>query len=237
MRATSTAEFCEQLRADSECAPIFRRLVCTAIETKFKYGSVLTELHEVGLLLALIPEFLPVVGRVHHDVYHVYTVDVHSVAAVDKMRAIFRGDLADSQQLATRLVEDISRPEVLFFATLLHDVGKDAGGKNHAERGADLADAILTRLRFPKESIHGVQHLIRKHLKMYLIATRRDVDDPRTLERFCADLEGTEGLRELYLLTVADVSTTSPTALTPWKQRMLDELYYATELWLTAGET
>ncbi len=237
MRAVSADSFCEQLRSDPECGPVFRRLVCTALATRFKYGSVLTELHEVGLLTAMIPEFNPVVGRVHHDVYHVYTVDVHSVAAVDKLRAIFRGDLAESQGLATRLVEEIKRPEVLFFAALLHDIGKDEGGKNHADRGAEMARAILTRLRFPEDRIHGVQHLIRKHLKMYLVATRRDIDDPRTLESFSDEVEGVEGLRELYLLTVCDVSTTSPTALTSWKQRMLNELFYATDRWLTLGET
>src|SRR5690606_4793549 len=100
-----------------------------------------------------------------------------------------------------------------------------------------LANEILERLRFPPESIHAIQHLIRKHLRMYLVATRRDVDDPRTLESFVEEVEGTEGLRELYLLTVCDVSTTSPTALTSWKQRMLNELFYASDHWLTLGET
>jgi len=237
MRAVGGQEFCEQLRSDPEAAAVFRRLVSTAIETQFKYGSVLTELHEVGLLVAMIPEFLPVVGRVHHDVYHVYTVDVHSIAAVDKLRAIFRGALVDTQGLATRVAEDIRHPEVLFFATLLHDVGKDKGGKDHAERGAVLAERILGRLLFPADAIARVQHLIRKHLRMYLIATRRDLDDPRTIEAFSEEVRETEGLRELYLLTISDVSTTSPTALTNWKQRMLDELFYATDRWITLGET
>lgn len=236
-RAVSSESFCEQLRSDADSAAVFRRLVCSFTETKFKYGSVLTELHDVGLLLAMIPEFRPVVGRVHHDVYHVYTVDVHSIAAVDKLRAICRGDLKDSLPLATRLATEQARPEVLFFATLLHDIGKDTGGRKHAERGADLADGILKRLRFAQENIHGVQHLVTKHLNMYLVATRRDVDDPRTLEAFAGEVEGTLGLRELYLLTIADVSTTSPAALTTWKQRMLDELFEATDRWLTTGET
>jgi [protein-PII] uridylyltransferase len=64
---------------------------------------------------------------------------------------------------------------------------------------------------------------------MYHVATRRDIDDPGTLEAFTDEVQGGEGLRNLYLLTVADVSTTSPTALTSWKARMLDELYVAAE--------
>jgi [protein-PII] uridylyltransferase len=237
MRASGTESFRQQLRNDAESARVFRRLCCAPTETHFKNGSVLTELHEVGLLLAVIPEFTPVVGRVHNDIYHVYTVDVHSIAAVDMMRRVFRGELKADKPLATRLAEEVDRPEVLFFATLLHDIGKDQGGRGHPERGAVLADAILRRLRFSDEAIGAVQHLIRKHLSMYLVATRRDLDDPRTLEGFVEAVQGTEGLRELYLLTVADVATTSPTGLTPWKQRMLDELYYATLYWFQQGDT
>jgi [protein-PII] uridylyltransferase len=236
-RAVGTESFCEQLRADKRSAESFRRLVCCAKETRFKYGSILTELHDVGLLLAMIPEFAPVVGRVHHDVYHVYTVDVHSIAAVDRMRAVFRGALEESLVLATRLAKECTRPEVVYFATLLHDVGKDTGGRKHAERGAELALGILTRLRFDPVDIAAVQHLVAQHLKMYLVGTRRDIDDPKTLEGFSREVTGQSGLQELYLLTIADVSTTSPTALNSWKLRMLDELYHATHKWLAEGES
>jgi [protein-PII] uridylyltransferase len=234
-RAASSPGFSEKLRADEEAARLFIRLVTTVQRTRFKLGSVLGELHDVGLLIAMIPEFAPVVGRVHHDIYHVYTVDVHSVAAVDKVRALARGELASEAPLASRLAAEIARPTVLFFAALLHDVGKDIGGKNHSERGHQMADEILRRLRLPEGDIREVQHLILKHLTMYHTATRRDVDDPRTLEKFAGEVHGREGLRELYLLTVADVSTTSPTALTSWKAKMLDELYVATDRFLSEG--
>lgn len=237
MRAVGTQSFCEQLRRDRRAALSFRRLVAEPREIPFKYGSVLTQLHELGLLLALIPEFAPVVGRVHHDVYHVYTVDVHSIAAVDKLRAIFRGALEDSLALATRLADESRRAEVLFFAALLHDIGKDTGGRRHAERGAELAKDILERLHFEAEDIDAIAHLILQHLKMYLVATRRDIDDPRTLEDFARHVVCAEGLLELYLLTVCDVSTTSPTALNSWKLRMLDELYHAAHTWLSQGQT
>ena len=183
----------------------------------------------------MIPEFAPVVGRVHHDVYHVYTVDAHSVAAVDRLSALVRGDLAAEHPLACRLAAEITRPTVLFFATLLHDVGKDVGGKGHSERGSELAGNVLRRFNISEADIAEVQHLVLKHLRMYHVATRRDVDDPKTLEEFCAEVHGVQGLRDLYLLTVADVSTTSPTAFTSWKARMLDDLYMAAERWLEEG--
>jgi len=234
-RATSLPGFCERLRASDEAARLFVRLVSVVQRSRFRNGSVIGELHDVGLLLAMIPEFSPVVGRVHHDVYHVYTVDAHSVAALDRLRELSRGDLTTEHPLASRLAAEIARPHVVFLATLLHDVGKDIGGKSHSERGHDMAHDILGRLGLPESEIREVQHLILQHLRMYHTATRRDIDDPATIDDFCGHVHGVEGLRELYLLTVADLSTTSPTALTSWKARMLDELFVACERRLSEG--
>lgn len=235
-RAASSEAFAERLRATPEASELFVRLVKNIKRASLKKRSVLKELHDVGLLVAMIPEFAPVVGRAHHDIYHVYTVDVHSVAAVDRLRRLWRGDLASELPLASRLAAEVARKNVVFFATLLHDVGKDLGGRNHSERGAELAGVILARLGLPEADIVEVQHLIAKHLRMYHVATRRDVDDPRTLEEFCAEVHGREGLKELYLLTVADVSTTSPTAMTSWKARMLEELYLVADRFLVDGK-
>ena len=103
-------------------------------------NSILGELHELGLLLAMIPEFEPVTGRVQHDVYHVYTVDVHSIAAVDRLRALMRGDLALEHPLASQLAAETPRPLPLFLGLLLHDIGK-AYGKDHSRQGAIMARA------------------------------------------------------------------------------------------------
>jgi [protein-PII] uridylyltransferase len=240
VRAAADPEWCERLRASAEAAALFVELVSTVPETRTRRGSMAGELHDVGLLLAMVPEFLPVTGRVHHDVYHVYTVDVHSVAAVDRLRQLARGELATEFPLATRLAAEITRPRPLFLATLLHDVGKgwpDASGsrKNHSKTGAELCDRILPRLGLTPEETDEARQLVQDHLLMYHVATRRDLDDPATIEEFSANVRGREGLRNLYLLTVADLSTTSPTAMTSWKARMLDELYFAAEAHL-AGE-
>jgi [protein-PII] uridylyltransferase len=195
----------------------------------------------VGLLLAMVPEFLPVTGRVHHDIYHVYTVDVHSVASLDRLRQLARGELAQEFPLGSRLAAEIARPRPLFLATLLHDVGKgwpDADGsrKNHSKAGADLCGTILPRLGLSSEDVEEAAQLVMQHLLMYHVATRRDLDDLATIEEFCRGVRGREGLRNLYLLTVSDLSTTSPTAMTSWKARMLDELYFAAEAHLAGHE-
>ncbi len=233
-RHAADSAWAARLRESPEAAQLFLELICTVPEAPLRRGSVVGELHEVGILLAMIPEFMPVTGRVHHDVYHVYTVDVHSVAAVDCLRAICRGDLAHERPLASRLAAEIARPVPIFLATLLHDVGKgypDASGsrKNHSVTGAELCDVILPRLGVVGDDAADVRSLVLSHLAMYHVATRRDLDDPSTAADFCAQVHGREGLRDLYLLTVADITTTSPTAMTTWKARMLDELYFAAD--------
>jgi [protein-PII] uridylyltransferase len=178
----------------------------------------------------MIPEFQPVVGRVHHDIYHVYTVDAHSIACVDKLRQLSRGDLSQEFPGASRIAADMARPHCLFMACLLHDIGKDTGGRAHSERGHEMTVPILRRLGVQEHDIVEIRHLILKHLRMYHVASRRDVDDPTTINQFRDEVHGPEGLKELYLLTLCDVSTTSPSALTMWKRRMLEELYVNTLL-------
>jgi len=236
--ATQDAGWCERLRATPEAAALFVELVCTVPETRARRGSVVGELHDAGLLLAMVPEFLPVVGRVHHDVYHVYTVDVHSVAAVDRLRQLARGELAHEFPLASRLAAEVARPRPLFLATLLHDIGKGWPGANgstkgHSLIGAELCEAILVRLGLSREEVDEVRQLVIDHLLMYHVATRRDLQDLTTIDEFAGRMRGREGLRNLYLLTVADVSTTSPAAMSSWKARMLEELYFASEEHLT----
>ncbi len=225
IQAASSPTFCDQLRQSDEAKRLFARLVTSVARSTFAQASVVGELHDVGLLTAMVPEFIPVVGRVHHDIYHVYTVDAHSIKALDRLRALARGELAKEHPVASHVAAEIVRPNVLFFAALLHDIGKDIGGLQHGERGADLVEVVLGRLNLGTNEIREVQHLVRKHLDMYHTATRRDIEDPLTLEEFSRGVHGHEGLRELYLLTLCDVATTSPESLTSWKAKMLDELY------------
>lgn len=234
-RFSSDGAWCERLRRSRPAGRMFVELVTTRKETKLTKGSALRELHELGLLLAMIPEFSPVVGRVHHDLYHVYTVDVHSVAAVDRIAALARGDLASQYPLASRLAAEVLSPAVLAFATLLHDVGKSIGRRDHSARGAEMAHAILGRLHFRAEEIEEASRLIKEHLTMYLLATRRDIDDPATAHELIETVGTRETLRNLYLLTVVDVLTTSPTSLTSWKAHLLDELYIAADEALTGA--
>ena len=234
-RAAADADFAAALRGNVEARELFVKLATARCLARFRNGSILGELHDVGLLVAMIPEFAPVVGRVHHDLYHVYTVDVHSVAAVDRLRALLRGELSREHPLACELAGQLKRPAMLCLATLLHDVGKAIGATDHSRRGAVMARAILDRLALPPQDIDAACHLIEKHLVMYRVAVRRDLEDPTAIAEFAREVQGRDGLLDLYLLTVADLATTSPTSLTKWKARMLDALYRASDALLSGN--
>lgn len=233
-RAAADPRWCERLRSSVEAGPIFLELLECRPDLGMpriaddrprplpvRRGSMLGELHEVGLLLAMIPEFTPLTGRVQHDVYHVYTVDVHSIAAIDRLRALCRGELIGELPRATRLAADLTQPELLYLGVLLHDVGKGRGGE-HSEKGALLAGPIAERLGLSPPDVAHVVWLVRAHLRLYHWAMRRDTADPDTAAEMAKEVGTLERLRDLYLLTVVDLGTTNPNALTTWKAHLLD---------------
>jgi [protein-PII] uridylyltransferase len=223
---TADPSWCHALRRSPNAAALFCKLLCHAGEVPLRRNSILGELHELGLLLAMIPEFEPVTGRVQHDVYHVYTVDVHSIAAVDRLRALMRGDLALEFPLASQLAAETPRPLPLYLGLLMHDIGK-AYGKDHSRQGAIIARIVAERFGLPPLDVDHVVWLVGEHLSLYHWATRRDTSDPETIEELARHVGSSDRLRDLYLLTMADVSTTNPHAMTEWKARMLEDLYVA----------
>ena len=234
-RVSVDTAWAAQLRGDPEATKIFLSLLTHVGLAPVRRGSILGELHEVGLMLAMIPEFEAVTGRVQHDIYHVYTVDVHSVAAVDRLLALMRGDLWTELALPSRLASEAPRRIPLMLALLLHDIGK-ADGRKHSERGAVMARPIAERMGLASIDVEHVVWLVAEHLSLYHWAMRRDTTDPDTIAEIARNVSTIERLRDLYLLTVADLSTTHPNAMTSWKARMLDDLYLAVAEALEGGD-
>jgi [protein-PII] uridylyltransferase len=146
-------------------------------------------------------------------------------------------NLRPEHPLASRLAAELPRRQVLLLAALLHDVGKAFGGEGHTERGVDMARIILDRLNVPADDIEEITTLIALHLCMYEVSTRRDLEDPQTLSEFCGQVRERQTLQELYLLTIADVTSTNPTSMTNWKRRMLDSLFVGADRQLSGDRT
>ena len=224
-RVAVEPEWQERLRASEEATQLFVELLTSWKQAPLRRGSIVDELHRMGLVAAMIPEMEPLTGRVQHDVYHVYTVDVHMVRAVDRLRELIAGEHTRTMGLASRLVAEAPRRTPLFVATFLHALGKVHGG-DRPERGAQMARKIGERLGLSAMDVEHVAWLIENQRKLYHWATRRDTSDPVVLGEIAERVGTSERLRDLYLLTLAVLSTTNPTALSAWKARMLEDLYF-----------
>jgi [protein-PII] uridylyltransferase len=189
--------------------------------------SLLEQAHDLGLLAAVMPEFEPCTCRVQHDIYHVFTVDQHSLYAVGRLKALARGELKEALPAASEALRDVTRREPLYLGTLLHDVGKPLG-KGHSETGARLAITVARRLGLAADDVAQTEFLVRKHLLLSHLSQRRDLNDTAMIANLAAELHDEETLRELYLLTVADMSMVAPGNLTEWKEQLLTELYSRT---------
>ena len=219
------------LRDDRDAARWFVEALCDPRDRG--QPSALEELHRLGVVDALLPEWAPCTGRVQHDLYHVYTVDQHQLYAVAMLKQLARGELADVHPMATAAYAQLEDVAPLYLATLLHDVGKPLG-KGHAEKGAVVAGAIAARLGFTAAQIAIVELLVRQHLTMAHVSQRRDLSDPDVIARFVERLGDPARVPELYVLTLCDTAMTAPDSLTAWKAELLRELYVrASELGAT----
>ena len=188
-------------------------------------GRFLTLMHQLGALARLVPEFARITARRQIDVYHVYTVDVHSLFAVRRLFALRCGDV--QEETLTPLMQRLSRPLGVYLGTLFHDIGKGLGG-DHSAKGAVIAADACARLGIDPADAADVEWLVLKHLRMSAIAQRRDLSDPHLIHGFAEECGTLERLEKLYVLTYADMATVGPRTWTEWKARLLRELYEKT---------
>jgi [protein-PII] uridylyltransferase len=196
-------------------------------------GRFLTRMHELGVLQRVLPEFARVTARRQIDVYHVYTVDVHSIFAVRRLLALRCGDV--DEEVVTLLMQAQERPLPLYLGTLFHDIGKGSG-KDHAIRGAEIAAEACVRMGLDPADAADIEWLVLKHLRMANIAQRRDLSDPDLIHAFAEEMGTIDRLEKLYLLTYADISTVGPRTWTEFKARLLRELFDKTRAALERGE-
>ncbi|MGB5812630.1 MAG: hypothetical protein WBG86_19000, partial [Polyangiales bacterium] len=224
-----------RLQDSEEATQLFLSALRNVDEMPFRTGSIVAELHDVGLVNAMIPEFDPLMGRVNHDVFHVYTSDIHAVKAVERFQALARGEDRASS-LAARLAAEAPRRLPVILAVLLHSLGR-ARGKDQESEGATLAEGVAIRLGFSPMDAQHIGWLVREQRSLYHWATQRDIHDPRGLSEVVRIVETPERLRDLFLCTVAVVSTVNPKAMTTWKARALEDLYLATLAEIESGDT
>jgi [protein-PII] uridylyltransferase len=184
----------------------------------------LERMNQYGVLGRYVPAFGRVVGQMQHDLYHVYTVDVHMLKVVRNLRRFTVPELAHEFPLCSRLMSDFARPEVLYLAGLFHDIAKGRGG-DHSELGAVDALRFARAHGLSREDAELVSWLVAHHLVMSSTAQKQDISDPAVVKAFANRVADERRLNALYLLTVADIRGTSPKVWNAWKGKLLEDLY------------
>jgi [protein-PII] uridylyltransferase len=220
----------EQFRRDPRSRELFLRI----LSAEKRVMRSLVAMNEIGLLAAYLPEWEHVVCRWQHVMYHTYTVDVHSIFLVEELRRLWLGTYERAFPELTELMRSVEDLPALYLSCLFHDIGKGFGG-DHSRRGVERARPAVERLGLSAERQERVIFLVQHHLTMSYLAQRRDLSDPELILEFGRVCGDRTNLRNLYLLTFADMRASSSKAWTDWKGRLLEELFERTSELLETG--
>ncbi|GAB4299709.1 MAG: [protein-PII] uridylyltransferase [Desulfuromonadia bacterium] len=187
-------------------------------------AETLRLMHHLRFLDRYIPEFEKICCKVQHDLYHIYTVDIHTLFCVEELEKLWRGERAAELPLLTTLARSVENRVVLLLGVLLHDIGKGEGSR-HAERGGAMVPTIARRMGLSREETEMVEFLVKNHLLFAHIAQRRDLSDEKMIVQFARQMKTSEHLKNLYLLTYADIRGVGPDVWNEWKGNLLQELF------------
>ena len=221
----------KNLRADPEANRMFVEMATSIASPEM----VLTRMNEAGVFGKFLRDFGRVVGQTQHDMYHVYTVDEHTIQAIGLLAKIERGELKKDHPVASEVIHKISSRRALYMSVLFHDIAKGRGG-DHSVLGARVAKRVCPRLGLDAEEAESVEWLVAEHLLMSDVAQKRDLNDPKTIRDFVETVQSPERLRLLLCLTVVHMRATGPNVWNNWKAQLLRELYHAAGDVMSGGQ-
>jgi [protein-PII] uridylyltransferase len=194
----------------------------------------LRRMNRYGVLAAYIPAFANIVGRMQYDLFHVYTVDEHSLRVLRNLRRFTVPSYNGEFPLCSSIANRIPKLELLYLAGLFHDIAKGRGGDHSLLGARDAWD--FCQLHYLSEfDSRLVAWLVQHHLLMSMTAQRKDISDPVVVQAFAEQVGDTHRLNYLYLLTVADARATNPQRWNSWKNALLRDLYQAARRALSRG--
>tara|TARA_R110002072_G_scaffold51389_1_gene137854 strand:+ start:41196 stop:43904 length:2709 start_codon:yes stop_codon:yes gene_type:complete len=211
-----TAMFIELLRSSEGLSSQLRRMV------------------RYGILGAYLPEFGRVIGQMQFDLFHIYTVDAHTLQVVRNMRKFRYRNQEQKFPVAAHIYPRLPKIELLFIAGLYHDIAKGMGG-DHSELGVVIARKFCHRHGLGAWDTNLVCWLVENHLVMSSTAQRKDITDPAIINEFASLVQNQVRLDYIYALTVADINATNPTLWNSWRASLMRQLYNETKKALRHG--
>lgn len=220
----------DKFRADRNA----NRLFIEILRQTNGVSEQLKRMNRYGILAAYLPDFANIVARMQYDLFHIYTVDEHTLFLVRNLRQFAQPLLEAELPFCTTIFRLIAKPEVLYIAALFHDIAKGRGG-DHSQLGESIAEAFCNQHQLPAQESKLICWLVRNHLLMSMTAQRKDISNPEVIHTFALQVGSIEYLNYLYLLTVADIRATNPSLWNSWKDTLLKELYMQTHNALHRG--
>lgn len=194
----------------------------------------LKRMNRYGVLAAYLPDFANIVARMQYDLFHIYTVDEHTLFVIRNLRRFALDKHSKELPFCNNIFLLTPKPDVLYIAALFHDIAKGRGG-DHSSLGEKIALDFCRQHNLPGQDSKLITWLVRNHLLMSMTAQRKDISDPEVIHNFALQVGSIEYLNYLYLLTVADIRATNPSLWNTWKDALLKDLYIATHRALHRG--
>ena len=220
----------DAFRSDLAVTSLFMEL----LRTPHALDQTLSAMKKYNVLGRYLPEFGQIIGQMQHDLFHIYTVDAHTMRVIRNMVRLDSADARNEYPLASRLIHRLPKLETLYIAGLYHDVAKGRGG-DHSELGAIDVEDFCERHHLSERDTQLASWLVENHLLMSMTAQRKDISDPDIIHGFARAVPSQVHLDYLYVLTVCDISATNPKLWNTWRASLLRQLYIETKRALRRG--
>ena len=227
---TSAGRIDDAFRQSELATSLFLKL----LRVEHHLFSQLRRMNRYGILGAYLPEFERVVGQMQFDLFHIYTVDAHTLQVVRNMRRFRYKNQQQEFPIAAHIHHRLPKIELLYIAGFFHDLAKGKGG-DHSELGIEIASAFCARHQLGTWDTNLVCWLVKNHLLMSTTAQRKDIFDPDVVRDFAEQMGDQVRLDYLYALTVADINATNPTLWNSWRDSLMSQLYLETKRVLRLG--
>ncbi len=220
----------DEYRKDIRNVSLFMEL----LRSPYELTAQLRRMARYGVLGRYLPEFGKIAGQMQHDLFHIYSVDAHTLQVVENMRRFLLPQAKEDFPLAAQVVNKLPKIELIYIAGLYHDIAKGRGG-DHSELGKVDATEFCQRHRLSDWDTKLVSWLVEKHLFMSMTAQRKDISDPAVIHDFAVLMGDSLHLDYLYVMTVADICATNPSLWNSWRSSLLHQLYTNTKRAFSMG--
>ncbi|EAR63039.1 [protein-PII] uridylyltransferase [Neptuniibacter caesariensis] len=220
----------DEFRSDIRNTSLFMEL----LRSPERVSTELKRMTRYGILGRYLPEFGRIIGQMQHDLFHIYTVDAHTMKVIQKCRQFRHNDYREEFPICHRIVNQLPKIELLYIAGLFHDIAKGRGG-DHSELGAVDAIEFCQSHYLGKWDTHLVSWLVENHLLMSMTAQRKDISDPEVIHTFAQQVRDVVHLDYLYVLTIADINATNHSLWNSWRATLMRKLYTDTKRALRRG--